>query len=166
VVLAGEKVTDESVRELADRLGGDPLAAKLLEAMEHGSSIVSLDTHERSSLLAVLEDAPPALHPLRARLREQAEVRERRGRTGAARGGAAERQAVRTNCLVHFPDGKTAVQAVIRRKLEVGAEIIDGWLISHLPQVNEREIDGKLVTTDVWVDKKGSRELDDKLELY
>ena len=166
MVLAGETVTDESVRELADRLGNDALAAKLLEAMEHGSSIVSLNQHERSSLLGVLEDAPPALHPLRARLREQAEVQERRGRTRGARSAAAERQAVRTNCLVHFPDGKTAVHAVIRRKLEVGAEILDGWVISHLPQVNEREIDGKLVTTDVWVDKKSSDELGDKLELY
>jgi hypothetical protein len=59
-----------------------------------------------------------------------------------------------------------SVEAVIRRKLEVGVEILDGWVVSHLPQINEREIDGQVVSTDVWVDRKGSDELHDKLELY
>ena len=166
MVLAGQKLTDDNVRELVERLRSDPLATKLREASEHGNSIVSLNPQERVSLLRVLDDASPALHSLRERLLGQAKVREKRGESEAARRGDLDRQAIRTNCLVHFPDGTTSVEAVIRRKLDVGVEILDGWVVSHLPQINEREIDGQVVSTDVWVDRKGSDELHDKLELY
>lgn len=164
MVVAGEHLTKATVQQLADLLGTDPLALKFRQALDQGSSILSLTPEERVSLLRMLDDAPPRLKPLQRRLRDQSQKRP--DLRMAERQRALERQATRSNCLVHFPDGTTSEEQVLRRKLEVGAEILEGWVVSHLPQVNVREVNGKRLSFDVWVDRKGSDELDDKLELY
>ena len=70
------------------------------------------------------------------------------------------------NCLVHFPDGTTSEEHVLRRKLQVGAEILEGWVVSHLPQMNIRARNDTRLSFDVWVDRKHGDELADKLELH
>ena len=161
MVIAGEHLTEATVRELTDFLGTDPLAQKFRGAIEHGNTIVSLTPEERLALLRKLDDAPPRLTPLRQRLRDQTAKRPGDGMEERRR--ALERQASRANCLVHFPDGTTSEEQVLHRKLQVGLEILDGWIVSQLPQMNVREVNGNRLSYDVWVDRKGSHELDDKL---
>jgi hypothetical protein len=44
VVVAGEHLTEATVRELAEFLGTDPLSQKFRRALEHGNTIMSLTT--------------------------------------------------------------------------------------------------------------------------
>jgi hypothetical protein len=125
---------------------------------------VSLTAEERVALLRTLDDAPPGLNPLQQRLREQAKKRPSHAHTDERR-RHLERQATRelSRSLPRRHHRPTRGPPPI---LEVGAEILDGWVVSHLPQMNLREVGGKRLSFDVWVDKKGSDELNDKLELH
>ncbi len=53
--------------------------------------------------------------------------------------------------LVHFPDGQKAVHNIeIGRVAEVGTEILDGWVVDEIKQIDQT-IDEKSVTYEVWV---------------
>ena len=53
--------------------------------------------------------------------------------------------------LVHFPDRHKAVHNIeIGRVAEVGTEILDGWVVDEIKQIDET-IDEKAVTYAVWV---------------
>ena len=53
--------------------------------------------------------------------------------------------------LVHFPDHTKAVRDVeLGRVAEVGKEILDGWVVDQIKQIDET-IDATAVTYEVWV---------------
>ena len=53
--------------------------------------------------------------------------------------------------LLHFPDHHQAVHNIeIGRVAEVGTEILDGWVVDEIKQIDET-IDEKAVTYEVWV---------------
>jgi hypothetical protein len=53
--------------------------------------------------------------------------------------------------LVHFPDGHKAVHNIeIGRVAGVGTELLDGWVVDEIKQIDET-IDEKSVTYEVWV---------------
>ncbi|MCY7304085.1 MAG: hypothetical protein LH654_13860 [Thermoleophilia bacterium] len=53
--------------------------------------------------------------------------------------------------LVHFPDLHKAVHNIeIGRVAEVGTEILEGWVVDEIKQIDET-IDEKSVAYEVWV---------------
>ena len=53
--------------------------------------------------------------------------------------------------LVNFPDHHKAVHQVeIGRVAEVGTEILDGWVVAEIKQI-DKMIDEKAITYEVWV---------------
>ena len=54
--------------------------------------------------------------------------------------------------LVNFPDKHKAVHNIeIGRVAEVGTEILDGWVVDEIKQIDETIIDETPVTYEVWV---------------
>lgn len=53
--------------------------------------------------------------------------------------------------LVHFPDRHEAVHDIeIGRVAEVGTEILDGWVVDEIKQIDDT-IEEKSVPYEVWV---------------
>ena len=128
------------------------LAARIDQALETDAYLLGLSPAERDQLLGVLYNPPETLVHLRDVL-----DRDRRGRarrfasplTGMTTTMATEIDSV--PYLVHYPDNKQAVHNIeIGRVAEVGTEILDGWVVDEIKQIDEM-IDDKPVTYEVWV---------------
>jgi len=53
--------------------------------------------------------------------------------------------------LVNYPDKHSAIyQIAIGRVAEVGTEILDGWVVDEITQI-DKTIDGQAITYEVWV---------------
>lgn len=53
--------------------------------------------------------------------------------------------------LVNFPDNRRAVhQVAIGRVAGVGTEILEGWVVDKITQIDET-IDGQAIMYEVWV---------------
>ena len=55
--------------------------------------------------------------------------------------------------LVHFPDGTTSI-ANAGDVVDVGTEILIGWVVSEPPKLHEQEIEGTPISYYVWVEPK------------
>lgn len=68
MILAGVRISDPLVRDLADRLrdyGFDAPAETLELALASGRAVVALSISDREAILRVLDDSPEALAELR-----------------------------------------------------------------------------------------------------
>jgi hypothetical protein len=71
ISLCGLAVRADSVRLLASKLAGDPLATKLERALANNNSIVALSFEERQLIVDLLGMEPAALAGLRTELGAQ-----------------------------------------------------------------------------------------------
>ena len=71
ISLCGLDVRADSIRLLASKLNGDPLATKLERALANDNSIVALSFEERELIVEVLAVDPAALAGLRTELGAQ-----------------------------------------------------------------------------------------------
>ena len=71
MILAGQAVRNENVRQLAHLLGGDELSAKLERGIGDENAIVALTLADRQRIVAVLNEPPGGLAELRAVLVKQ-----------------------------------------------------------------------------------------------
>ena len=85
--VAGQSVRDDQVAILARLLGDDPLAKRLLTAVEHGVTIFALSASDRERILSVALDGQ--LGGLKQRLvdqrKRQRDTQDRRERVDAQR---------------------------------------------------------------------------------
>ena len=82
VILAGEQVRPDGVRLLATMLGDDPLATRLVGALDTDTTIFALSDGQRECILVALGEAPPgALVGLHSALLRQRELRVRRAKS-------------------------------------------------------------------------------------
>ncbi len=82
MILAGEQVRPDGVRLLATMLGDDPLATRLVGALDTDTTIFALSDGQRECILVALGEAPPgALVGLHSALLRQRELRVRRAKS-------------------------------------------------------------------------------------